>query len=449
MRRTFAVIAAALLAGSCVGVYGDDPRAAKRPSAPADAPNILIIMTDDQRGGMGVMPETRRWFRTGTRYANAFATTPLCCPSRASILSGLYVHNHGVIENEHDAWKELDADKTIPVYLQEAGYETALFGKYLNRFPVDLSPPGFDRWALKETDQKVAYYGGEWSIDGDIRRVDRYSTDFVARHGERFIRNTERPWLMFLTVASPHYPFTPEPRYEDAPVGRWRGNPATREADRSDKPPYVQESSTTLARQRRVRRRQLQSLMSVDDLVARVREALEETGQEEDTLAFFMTDNAFTWGDHGLDIKTVPYMDSIRIPLYARWPGRIPAGGVDDRLVANIDIAPTVMDAAGLDPPSPMDGRSLLDGYARDRLLTENLYPFKQAPRWAGLVTHDRHYIETYDEGGVATWHEEYDLTADPWELENLLWDGARTAPSPQMAGQLAADRSCRGAGCP
>lgn len=442
----------ALLAAACLGVgAGGRPSEAHDSdrAAPERPPNVLVIMTDDQRQGLGVMPKTRRWFRAGTRFENAFATTPLCCPSRASILSGRYAHNHGVIQNEDGAWRELDTDETFPVYLQRAGYRTAIFGKYLNRFPLEEAPPGFDEWALKETDQKVAYYGADWSINGDVRRVDRYSTDFIAGLGERFIRDAEEPWLLFLTVAAPHLPFTPAPRHADASVERWRGNPAIDEADRSDKPPYVQASSTTFHRQAWVRANQFRTLMSVDDLVGRVKRTLRETGQSSNTLAFYMTDNAYTWGEHGLHIKTVPYMDSIRIPLMIRWPGRVAAGATDDRLVANIDIAPTVMEAAELEPDAPMDGRSLLGPHSRDRLLTENLYPYKQAPRWAGLVTPDRHYIETYDENWVPTWHEEYDLAADPWELENLLWNGASTVPSPALAVQLAADLRCRDTSCP
>jgi arylsulfatase A-like enzyme len=407
-------------------------------------------MTDDQRQGMGVMPKTRRWFRGGARFTNAFATTPLCCPSRASILTGLYVHNHGVIRNEGGAWSHLDPDETFPVYLQEAGYTTALFGKYINRFPSDRAPYGFDRWAMKTTDEDTAYYGGEWSVDGEISTFSRYSTDVIAELGERFIEEAQGPWMMMLNTAAPHYPFIPEPRYADAPVGRWRGNPAVRETDRRDKPPYVRAISTTIAEQRRVRSGQLRTLMSVDDLVGRIRSALARTPGSRNTLVFFMTDNAFTWGDHGVSMKSVPYLDSVRIPLYIRWPGHVAPGRTDRRLVANIDIAPTIMDAAGLEPPTEMDGRSLLRRWKRDRLLTENLNEMRRVPPWAALITAaGRHYVEVYDDDGVATFHEEYDLKADPWEVENLLWDGAGTVPSPDLSSRLAADLRCRGRTCP
>ena len=416
-----------------------------------EAPNILVIMTDDQRDGMGVMPKTRRWFGSGTRFTNAFATTPLCCPSRASILTGRYVHNHGVTQNEGDSWRNLDPNTTFPVYLQEAGYRTALFGKYLNRYSLDLPPPGFDRWAMRGTQQETSYYGGTWSIDGDLRIVYDYSTDFIAQKGTRFIRRTDAdtPWMVMLTPAAPHQPFTPEPRYARATVGRWRGNPAILEADRTDKPPYVQQVTSSLVHNRGVRRGQLRTLMSVDDLVERVRRTLARTDQDRETLVFFMTDNAFTWGEHGLTGKNVPYLTTARIPLYVRWPGRVEAGAHDERLAANIDIAPTIMDAADLDPPTEMDGRSLLDAWTRDRLLTENLYASGRVPRWAALITSDRHYIEVYDENGLPTFHEEYDLAADPWELENLLWDGVATAPSPELAAQLAVDLRCAGSTCP
>lgn len=415
-----------------------------------ERPNVLIVVTDDQRGGMWVMPRTRRWFEDGgRRYANAFATTPLCCPSRASIMTGLYAHNHGVVKNENGAWKEMDPELTIQAQLQKAGYRTALFGKYLNRFPVSEDPPWFDEWALRETDQATSYYDGKWNVNGTVETVFEYSTSFIERLAVDFIRSSERPWLMYVSVSAPHFPMTTEPSYADAEVRPWPTTPAMRERDRTDKPAYVQRAKASVFRNERLRRRHLRTLMSVDDLVGGVRNALEETGQAEETLVFFLSDNALVWGDHGVEAKVVPYMPAVKVPFLARWPGHIDEG-TDDSLVATVDVAPTVLEAAGIEPSAPMDGRSLLTGLRRDRLLTENLDPFKGVPEWAALVLDDgRHYIEYYDRRGETTFHELYRLDTDPWELENLLYDGESTSPDPLLSLLLANDRACEGLLCP
>jgi arylsulfatase A-like enzyme len=429
------------------------PSRARQPWAdPGDGerPNVLIVVTDDQRGGMWVMPQTRRWFEDGgRRYANAFATTPLCCPSRASIMTGLYAHNHGVVKNENGAWKEMDPELTIQAQLQKTGYRTALFGKYLNRFPVTDDPPWFDEWALRETDQRTSYYDGRWNVNGTVETVSEYSTSFVERLAVDFIRSSERPWLMYVSVSAPHFPMTTEPSYANARVRPWPTTPAMRERDRTDKPAYVRRARASVSRNDRLRRRHLRTLMSVDDLVGQVRNALEETGQAEETLVFFLSDNALVWGDHGLEAKTVPYMPAVKVPFLARWPGHIDEG-TDDSLVATVDVAPTVLEAAGIEPSAPMDGRSLLTGFRRDRLLTENLDPFKGVPEWGALVLDDgRHYIEYYDTSGETTFHELYRLDTDPWELENLLYDGESTSPDPLLSLQLANDRACEGLLCP
>jgi arylsulfatase A-like enzyme len=421
----------------------DQPRAAGGGGAAAK-PNILIFLTDDQRDGLEVMPKTRAWMGSGgTRYANAFATTPLCCPSRASIFSGNYVHNHGVKSNTLS--RALDQETTMQYYLDRAGYRTGMFGKYMNGW-WRRDPPYVDRWAIFGGSGGV-YSGADWNIQGTIKTVSEYATRFIGDQAEDFLASAPtQPWFLFLAPPNPHAPYTAEARYADAPVPAWNCNPAVEESDRSDKPPFVRLHQRSCNQGKGVRTKQLRTLMSVDDLVDRVLTMVQGTAELRNTLVIFLSDNGFLWSEHGLGGKRYAYLQSIQIPMFARWTGHIPAGAVDRRLVANIDVAPTVLDAAGLTPTSPMDGRSLLSGYERDRVLTEywsDSAADDGVPDWASLLTMDGHYIQYYDRDGNLAFTEYYNLATDPWELSN------RSDPPAGWRAQLAADRRCTGRSCP
>jgi arylsulfatase A-like enzyme len=200
---------------------------------------------------------------------------------------------------------------------------------------------------------------------------------------------------------------------------------------------------------------QLRTLLSVDDLVDRVLGRLAGTGELDDTLVFYLSDNGYSWGEHRHVGKFVPYTESIKVPFLVRWPGRLPAGTVDDRLVATVDIVPTVLDAAGIapDPGTPLDGRSLLDGRRRERLLAEYWRDPANAPGirdWAALRTPGWQYVENYDQPGGGTFREFYDLASDPGMERNLLADDdPGNDPPAALAAELAAARACAGASCP
>ena len=415
---------------------------------PVDKPNVIVIVTDDQRGGIEVMPETeRRFVDEGRSYPNALVTTPLCCPARASIMTGRYVHNHGVLSNGEDDWRDLDHDQTIQHLLHEAGYHTALFGKFLNHWPIQSAPPGFDEWAvLPDVTGRLGYYGSEWNVNGDIKRVHRYSTDYLTDKATRFISDREttddEPWYMYIATGAAHRSFVAEPAYSDAPVPRWRGNPAVFEKDRSDKPSYVRSSHHSFKEGQQVRKKQFRTLMSVDDLVGRVVAATESLA--EDTLMIYVSDSGYMWGEHGLANKQVPYEESVAIPMWLRWTDDV-AGSSDDRIASNIDIAPTIAAAAGVTIDA--DGKDLLDpSWARDRLLLEYFGDDNapSIPRWASTWTRDGQYVEYYNASGDVIDREYYNLLVDPWQLSN-----AGSPPDSTWRARLTADRQCSETTCP
>ena len=420
-------------------------------------PNVLVIVTDDHRAhqAFATMPATRRIFkRNGTYFTNAYATTPLCCPSRASIMSGRYAHNHRVRSHRGTAAENLDQDRTIQAFLQRAGYETGLFGKYLNEWDPRDDPPFFDTWAFFSTGSP--YTSGTYNIDGNVRRIDRYSTTFIADRALAFLKESDeaqdrKPWFAYVATNAPHGPAQPERRYRDSHIDRWKGNPAVFEEDRSDKPPWIQKSDKGIEEGRRVRAGQLRSLRSVDDLIERMFSMLRRL-RERNTIAFFISDNGKLWGEHGAVGKTRPYNDSVRIPILMRWPGRVPAGVEDARIAANIDIAPTIVRSVGLSLGTSFDGRSLFaDATRREILLEYWKSPDFPTPPWASLRSRKRQYVEHYDRAGAIQFREYYDLVADPWQLENLLGDDD-PLNDPDVAAlhrELSEARRCRGQECP
>lgn len=456
-RTAIVGLVACLIATACTESPGD-PAEAPEPRPP----NVLIILTDDQPvDSLGVMPATRTWFRRGgVEFTDAYVTTPFCCPSRASISTGLYTHNHGVRRGMHLNPDALgDHKATLEYQLRDkAGYRTAFFGKYLNSWDLDNDPPHLDRWAIFPNSAPDGYRGAEWNVDGNGRTVRRYSTTYIRERGLRFLRNNaDRPWLMYLSPAAPHEPFEAEREYRDAPVGGWarwkERHPAVAARRIDDKHPRLKRLQKPRHVGKRDRQGQLRTLMSVDDLVAEVMHALEDTGQRDDTLAFFLSDNGYLWGEHGLTQKMLPYTRSIKVPFMMRWP----AGGVeaakDDRLVANIDLAATVYDAVGLADPPITDGRSLLDGtWQRDRLHLEFYRAFRR-PTWASTLTRNDQYIEWYrgPPGSAVTFREYYDLRSDPHQLRNLAatQGDRRGIGLAARSAQLAADQICSGASCP
>jgi arylsulfatase A-like enzyme len=419
-----------------------------------ERPNILVIVTDDQRGGLSVMPAVRHYFgKKGTTYKPGFVTTPACCPSRASIMTGRYAHNHKVKSNGArgaTGAESLDHSTTMQAYLQDSGYRTGIVGKFLNPpWRLAHDPPFFDRWLTVARNQ---YYSGNYNDNGTIREILGYTTNVLRRNAMRFIRYSEEPWYLYLAVKAPHIPARPAPRYKDLRVPKWDGNPAVFEKNERDKPAYVRKEDHTLRSGNRSRRRQFRTLASVDDMVERLFEKLRDLGELNNTLAFFISDNGYMWSEHGLKGKSVPYRQAVTVPFLARWPGHLEAGDVDKRWAANIDIAPTVLEAAGVTPTTPQDGRSLLGDWRRDRILLEYWCssPGLGCNRWRSTWSRSYQYTE-YFKSGEVTFREYYKLRKDPWQLTNLLRDG-RPGNDPRLLPlqtRLRADAMCAGPTCP
>lgn len=421
-------------------------------------PNVLIFITDDQRRELEVMSAVRSELKRGGRhYPNAYVTTPSCCPSRATIMTGRYAHNHGVLTNK--LAHRLDHRSTIQFYLQRAGYRTGYIGKFMNQWRLSRRPPFFTDWAVNSPGRtnREFYFGSKVNVNGDIRTVNQYSTDFFGDEALRFLERSEededeRPWLLYVAPNAPHAPYRPAHEYADAAVPLWDPTPSVWEQDRRDKPLWVRKHTVTRTRGRWIRRQQSRMLMSVDDQVQRVLSALDEL-DEQNTLVVYMSDNGYAWGDHGLDTKSSPYRESVQVPFLLSWPGHIDAGSVDKRLVANIDLAPTIVEATGASTAGgpPMDGRSLLDPtWIRERLLLEYLHHGKGlVPDWLSVVSPRWQYTEYYGAGGVTS-REYYDLAKDPYQLRNLLSNkpGERPAIAPAIA-YIRQARRCSGGGCP
>jgi arylsulfatase A-like enzyme len=482
---------------------------------PPSRPNVLFIVTDDQRADgtlrSDVMPETLKWFRDGapgidggTQFDNAFATSPLCCPSRSSIFTGRYAHNHGVRSNDESQSEHLDQQTTLQKYLKDDGYLTGIYGKYLNAWRLPRNPPYFDKWGTFEESPYGATAdnpSGTFPVneDGTYKRLNEYTVDYVSRKAREFLDNAAtdpgRPWFLYLAVNAPHEPATPSSQCAPANLPRSQlpdppKDNSRNETDISDKPPVVRNSQDTrqIFDQTNPATGQvveglstnvMRTLCSVDTMVRDVMEKLQSLGEDQNTLAVFTSDNGYMWREHGvasnehyvdpqnpvpqpqgvgLSSKGHPYPEATKVPLFLRWPtnSNVAKDSVDHRLAANIDLAPTVMDAIGVTPSQPMDGIPLIGSKKRNRLLLEHIGAADNT--WASEVTSGDQYVEYYNADGVSPLldggnpvREYYALYNDPYEMTNLLQDGnpSNDPNVSTLSEQLQRDRFCVGSECP
>ena len=421
-------------------------------------PNVIIVLTDDQRADtMDVMPTTLAEIADrGVRFTHALTTTSVCAPSRASILTGLYTHNHGILHNaslleNHDPF---DHENNVAGWLHAAGYRTALFGKYLNNAYVlgEYKPNAWDEWQIFTHDGDN-YRGYELNENGHFVQMSQaesqYSTDRMADQTMRFARtHADEPFFVLYAPYAPHLPFAPAQRH----IGTFAGLPPARPpnfrpANVSLKPNWVKFSKniadpdTTEIDQ--ARRDALETLLAVDEAVGDISTTLDQLGLTDNTLLIFLSDNGNHFGEQWWDSKFTSHEEAVRVPLMLRYPRLYPVALSSDDLVANIDIAPTIAAATGLTPP-PMNGASLfafLDGSVapREDVLHESVTNFIVPPNQA-IRTPEWKYIHLDAPMGIT--EELYDLVADPYELANLAMDPDFVTLKQELAATLAARRT-------
>lgn len=387
-------------------------------------PNFLIIVTDDQRyDTMQYMPNTQELiFDQGVTFSHGYVTTPFCCPSRASILTGMYAHNHGVHINEDPL-----EFGTVAEDLYRNGYFTGLVGKYLNSWNGDARPE-FDFWVSFWGGTMKNYYDPDLNVNGTWSKHTGYSTYLFRDYGLEFLEaaaQQSRPFFLLYAPNAPHAPFTPAKEDTSLFTALAPYRPVSfNEADVSDKPASISNMAELTEEDIKTvdaaRRRQILTLVALDRTIPDIINKLEQTGELDNTVIIFISDNGKHWGEHRLESKSTAYEESVKVPFAVRYPPLIPVPYVDDRIVANIDIAPTIYELSETGIPEGVDGRSLVGLFGgesewRDHILLE-AWPDRGA--WAAIHTGDSIYIETEDDLS-----EFYDLTRDPFQMDNDIDD--------------------------
>ena len=419
-------------------------------------PNIVFILVDDLRwddlGAAGhpfvKTPNIDRIGSEGARFRNAFITAPLCSPSRASFLTGQYPHTHGIIDNVNRSTASHQLI-TFPLLLRQSGYTTAFIGKW-HMGNDDSRRPGFDRWVSFKG--QGSYFNPEINDDGKDVKAGGYITDLLNWYAIEFIkRRHDKPFLVFLAHKAIHpevmqhddgsvnlahaEQFIPAERHRSLFTGEkiprrpnaMRPPTGKRALERrvGDLPPLGANTATgdeaVLGR--------LRSLMAVEEGVREIFKALKEIDQLDNTVIVFTSDNGYFYGEHGLSVeRRLAYEESIRMPLLIRYPKAIKAGIVRDEFALNIDLAPTLLELAGVFAPTRMEGRSLvplLKGAKtewRKSFLIE-YYSDKVFPRihqmgYKAIRNERWKYIHYFELEGM---DELYDLKADPYEIRNVI----------------------------
>jgi len=410
----------------------------------APQPNIVIIISDDHRhDAMGCAGDPRlatpgldRLAAGGVRFTNAFVTTSLCSPSRASFLTGTYVHTHGVYYNEMR-----DPYPTVPMFpelLQQAGYETAYIGKW-HMLRRATPRRGFDHWL--SFNGQGEYFRNTWNEDGAWSRTETYVTDELTDRAVAWLaRPHTKPFLLILSHKAVHAPLVPAPRH----VSRYAAIDFRALDDPRDRLDLKPDWGGRVAMTDPVTeiRNYHRCVLSLDESVSRVLAELRRQDLENDTIVVYASDNGALFGEHGgLWDKRAAYDPSIRIPLLMRYPRRIDAGTTCDEMVLNLDLAPTLLELAGVPVPPSVQGASMLpvlEGRpGRDAFLYEYFRELGTVPTCLAVRTRDWKFIAYPEDPQFGA--ELYDLRADPGELVNLAGDPAQAAKARELAERLAA----------
>lgn len=423
--------------------------------------NILFVLTDDQRydaagflHGQSFLqtPNLDALARGGVYLPNAFVTTSLCSPSRASILTGMYAHRHRVVDNDSPVPPGL---VYFPQYLQKAGYETAFIGKWHMGGHTDQPQPGFNHWVSFKGQGSYLPIKDGLNVDGKSVPQKGYITDELTNYALEWLggRRGDKPFMLYLSHKAVHAEFIPAERHR----GRYENEkfvaPKTMDPKNVDGAPmWVQNqrnswhgvefpyhSSLDIGE---YYKRYAETMLAVDEGLGKVIELLKSKGWFDSTLIIFMGDNGFAFGEHGLIDKRTAYEESMRVPMVMHCPELFKGGTVVSQVVANIDISPTILEAAALKAPDNMDGKSFLSlaeskpAPWRDFLLYEYYWewPFPQTPTIFALRGDQYKYIHYY---GLWDSNELYDIKADPLESRNLIASQQYVEVIKQMREQL------------
>lgn len=411
--------------------------------------NIIYILLDDQRyDAMGFLkgqafletPNMDAIARNGVYLPNAYVTTALCSPSRASILTGQYAHRHRVVDND----SALPPNLTFfPQYLQKAGYETAFIGKWHMGGPIEYPQPGFNHWVSFKGQGHYLPHKDGLNVNGKNVLQKGYITDELNTYALDWLkdRNNKKPFMMYLSHKAVHAEFIPAERHK----GKYKNE--TFVEPKTQNPENVSGAPMWVRNQRNswhgvdfpyqgeqgdldigeFYKRYAETLLAVDEGIGQVIELLKQKGLYENTLIAVMGDNGFAFGEHGLIDKRTAYEESMRVPLVIQLPALLKPQTKVEQVVANIDIAPTFLELAGVKPPPDMDGKSylpLLRGANipwRDNLMYEYYweYAFPHTPTIHALRGDQYKYINYY---GLWDINELFDLKADPLESRNLIY---------------------------
>lgn len=443
--------------------------AAQAPAA-KPRPNIIFVLIDDLRWDeldypFVKFPHLQRIAREGARFRNAFVTIPLCSPSRASFLTGQYAHKHGIIDNI-DRSPRSHQLQTFPRLLHAAGYETAFIGKW-HMGVDDTRRPGIDHWVSVKG--QGLYINPEFNVNGQRIQRTGYFTDLLNQYAVDFLKQPHtKPFLLYVSHKSVHPDLT---QYADGSVSDPNADkfiPADRHKDLyhaapiphrpnygkapEGKPALLRPlpnlpplGADTVTPDETVRNR-LRMLASADEGLGEIMRVLEEAKQLDNTLIVFTSDEGYFYGEHGLSSeRRLAYEESARIPLYMRWPGRIRPGSVIEPFALSIDVAPTLLEAAGAPRPNNMDGRSLLPllrgkptPWRKSFLIeyfSDKVFPRVLQMGYQSVRTERWSYIHYVDLQGA---DELYDLHNDPYQLKNLVADPAAQPALTQMKAELA-----------
>ena len=465
MRKIIIPVAVMLMILSVVCQASSDPQVQPRP-------NIIFILVDDLRwDDLGIAgqpfvktPNIDRIGREGALFRNAFMTTPLCSPSRASFLTGQYPHTHGITDNVD---RSVASHKliTFPLLLQQSGYATAFIGKW--HMGNDDSPrPGFDRWVSFKG--QGSYVNPEINEDGKDVSPRGYITDLLTGYAVEFIkRSHEKPYLVYLAHKAIHPEvmqhddgsvnlaeaerFIPAERHRNLFIGKKiprrpsamrppNGKPALqRKID--GLPPL---GASTATRDEAVLGR-LRSLMAIEEGVGAIIKALEETNQLHNTVIVFTSDNGYFYGEHGLSVeRRLAYEESIRMPLLIRYPAVVKAGTVRDEFALNIDLAPTLLELAGVSVSPSMEGRTLvalLKGVRTDwrksfliEYYSDRVFPRIRQMGYKAVRNERWKYIHYFELEGM---DELYDLKTDPYEMRNIIHQSGAAKALEELKGEM------------